>query len=116
MTNSVWFPLKVEEIERKRIGLKFTFLKLILTKSLVFIFLLTGLLALQWQRIGDVSQEIKRVRAQMEENEQLSILMKGLRGQNLRDSQFAADNVQLRLVEVCIHASYRLYDVRIPFL
>ncbi|TXG72540.1 hypothetical protein EZV62_001119 [Acer yangbiense] len=51
-------------------------------------------------RMGEVSQEIKRVRAQMEENEQLSILMKGLRGQNLRDSQFADDNIQLRLVEV----------------
>ena len=47
-----------------------------------------------------VSQEIKRVRAQMEENEQLASLMKGLRGQNLSDSQFAADDVQLRLVEV----------------
>ncbi|KAJ4955204.1 hypothetical protein NE237_011987 [Protea cynaroides] len=51
-------------------------------------------------RIGDVSQEIKRVRAQMEENEQLAILMRGLRGQNLSDSQFADDNIQLRLVEV----------------
>nr|POF08469.1 putative aarf domain-containing protein kinase, chloroplastic [Quercus suber] len=51
-------------------------------------------------RIGEVSQEIKRVRAQMEENEELAILMRGLRGQNLRDSQFAADDVQLRLVEV----------------
>ncbi|GLT97838.1 hypothetical protein SLE2022_153840 [Rubroshorea leprosula] len=51
-------------------------------------------------RIGDVSQEIKRVRAQMEENEQLAILMRGLRGQNLRDSQFADDNIRLRLVEV----------------
>ncbi|GAY50370.1 hypothetical protein CUMW_126040 [Citrus unshiu] len=51
-------------------------------------------------RMGEVSQEIKRVRAQMEENEQLSILMKGLRGQNLRDSQFADDSVKLRLVEV----------------
>lgn len=47
-----------------------------------------------------VSQEIKRVRAQMEENEQLASLMKGLRGQNLNDSQFAADDVELRLVEV----------------
>jgi aarF domain-containing kinase len=46
-----------------------------------------------------VSQEIKRVRAQMEENEQVSILMKGLRGQNLSDSNFAEDDVQLRLVE-----------------
>ncbi|KAL2463271.1 Protein kinase superfamily protein [Forsythia ovata] len=51
-------------------------------------------------RMQDVSQEIKRMRAQMEENEQLSILMKGLRGQNLKDSQFADDNIKLRLVEV----------------
>ena len=40
------------------------------------------------------------MRAQMEENEDLAILMKGLRGQNLKDSQFAEDDVQLRLVEV----------------
>jgi aarF domain-containing kinase len=52
------------------------------------------------QRIGDVSKEIKRVRAQMEEDEQLATLMRGLRGQNLKDSQFAEDDVQLRLVEV----------------
>ncbi|CAL1354437.1 unnamed protein product [Linum trigynum] len=51
-------------------------------------------------RMGEVSQEIKRVRAQMEENEQLSILMKGLRGQNLRDEQFADNSIKLRLVEV----------------
>ncbi|MED6163823.1 hypothetical protein PIB30_083750 [Stylosanthes scabra] len=51
-------------------------------------------------RIGDVSKEIKRVRAQMEEDEQLASLMRGLRGQNLKDSLFAADDVQLRLVEV----------------
>lgn len=41
----------------------------------------------------------------MEENEQLAILMRGLRGQNLRDAQFADDNVQLRLVEVCLLAA-----------
>lgn len=52
------------------------------------------------QRIGDVSKEIKRVRAQMEEDEQLATLMRGLRGQNLRDSLFAEDDVELRLVEV----------------
>ncbi|CAK9329276.1 unnamed protein product [Citrullus colocynthis] len=51
-------------------------------------------------KIGDVSKEIKRVRAQMEENEELAILMRGLRGQNLKDSLFAEDNVELRLVEV----------------
>ena len=39
----------------------------------------------------------------MEENEDLAILMRGLRGQNLRDSQFAEDDVQLRLVEVYIY-------------
>ncbi|CAI9263788.1 unnamed protein product [Lactuca saligna] len=50
-------------------------------------------------RMETVSQEIKRVRAQMEENEQLASLMKGLRGQNLNDSNFAADDVELRLVE-----------------
>lgn len=55
------------------------------------------------QRMGNVSQEIKRVRAQMEEDEQLATLMRGLRGQNLRDSQFAEDNVQLLLVEVFKH-------------
>ncbi|KAJ8763936.1 hypothetical protein K2173_003718 [Erythroxylum novogranatense] len=52
------------------------------------------------KRMGEVSQEIKRVRAQMEENEQLATLMRGLRGQNLRDAQFADDTVRLRLVEV----------------
>lgn len=51
--------------------------------------------------MSDVSQEIKRVRAQMEENEQVAILMRGLRGQNLSDSQFADNSIQLRLVEVC---------------
>ncbi|KAH6821261.1 Protein kinase superfamily protein [Perilla frutescens var. hirtella] len=52
------------------------------------------------ERIQDVSQEIKRVRAQMEENEQVAILMRGLRGQNLNDTQFADDNVKLHLVEL----------------
>lgn len=36
----------------------------------------------------------------MEQDEQLASLMRGLRGQNLRDEQFADDNVRLRLVEV----------------
>ncbi|KAK8574895.1 hypothetical protein V6N13_033888 [Hibiscus sabdariffa] len=50
--------------------------------------------------MGEVSQKIKRVRVQIEENEELAILMRGLRGKNLRDSQFADNNIQLRLVEV----------------
>jgi aarF domain-containing kinase len=52
------------------------------------------------QRFGGVSKEIQRVRKQMEQDEQLATLMRGLRGQNLRDEQFADDNVRLRLVEV----------------
>jgi aarF domain-containing kinase len=52
------------------------------------------------QRFGDVSQEIKRVRKQMEEDEQLASLMRGLRGSNLRDDQFADKDVTMRLVEV----------------
>ena len=51
-------------------------------------------------RVGDITADMKRIRAQMEEDEQLSSLMAGLRGQNLRDEQFADANVQMRLVEV----------------
>jgi aarF domain-containing kinase len=56
------------------------------------------------KRFGEMSKEIQRVRKQMEEDEQLSSLMRGLRGQNLRDEQFADENVRLRLVEV--HKAY----------
>eukprot|EP00252_Welwitschia_mirabilis_P024546 TRINITY_DN7324_c0_g1_i1.p1 TRINITY_DN7324_c0_g1~~TRINITY_DN7324_c0_g1_i1.p1 ORF type:complete len:797 (+),score=157.28 TRINITY_DN7324_c0_g1_i1:88-2478(+) len=51
-------------------------------------------------RVGDMSSEFKKMRAQMEEDEQLASLMRGLRGQNLSDSLFADNNVKLRLVEV----------------
>ncbi|XP_064961597.1 uncharacterized protein LOC135610699 isoform X2 [Musa acuminata AAA Group] len=40
------------------------------------------------------------VRKQMEEDEQLATLMRGLRSQNLTDVQFADENIRLRLVEV----------------
>jgi hypothetical protein len=61
---------------------------------------LVWFVCLRLKRFGEVSKEIQRVRKQMEEDEQLATLMRGLRGQNLRDSQFADDNVRLRLVEV----------------
>ncbi|BBG92315.1 Protein kinase superfamily protein [Prunus dulcis] len=61
--------------------------------------------------IGDVSKEIKRVRAQMEENEDLAILMRGLRGQNLKDSQFAEDDVELRLVENEVARAIELREI-----
>lgn len=50
--------------------------------------------------VKGMSEEIKRMRAQMEEDEQVASLMRGLRGQNLKDELFASSDVQLRLVEV----------------
>ena len=47
-----------------------------------------------------VSEEIKKMRAQLEEDEQVSSLMRGLRGQNLSDELFASSDVKMRLVEV----------------
>ena len=48
-----------------------------------------------------MAEEMKKMRAQMEEDEQVASLMRGLRGQNLSDELFASANTQLRLVEVC---------------
>lgn len=47
-----------------------------------------------------MSEEMKKMRAQMEEDEQVASLMRGLRGQNLSDELFASADTQLRLVEV----------------
>jgi hypothetical protein len=63
------------------------------------------------QRFGDVSQEIKRVRKQMEEDEQLASLMRGLRGSNLRDDQFADKDVTMRLVEVYLSPPPQIHSV-----
>ncbi|KAH9559914.1 hypothetical protein CY35_06G080200 [Sphagnum magellanicum] len=52
------------------------------------------------QRVGEMADEMKRMRAQMEEDEQVASLMRGLRGQNLSDELFAAADTRLRLVEV----------------
>ena len=45
-----------------------------------------------------MSQQMKDVRSQMESDENLSILMSSLRGQNLSDADFAAEGVEMRLV------------------
>ncbi|KAH7416531.1 hypothetical protein KP509_14G095700 [Ceratopteris richardii] len=50
--------------------------------------------------VKGMSEEIKRMRAQLEEDEQVASLMRGLRGQNLRDELFASADVKMRLVEV----------------
>lgn len=50
-----------------------------------------------------MAEEMKRMRAQMEEDEQVASLMRGLRGQNLSDELFASADTQLRLVEVTVN-------------
>jgi len=47
----------------------------------------------------EMSQQMKQMRSQMEEDEQLSALMSSLRGKNLSDADFADESVQMRLVD-----------------
>lgn len=48
-----------------------------------------------------MSEEMKKMRAQMEEDEQVASFMRGLRGQNLNDELFASADTKMRLLEVC---------------
>jgi aarF domain-containing kinase len=50
--------------------------------------------------VREMSQQMKDMRSQMEEDENLKVLMASLRGQNLSDADFADENVQMRLVVV----------------
>ena len=50
--------------------------------------------------VREMSQQMKDMRSQMEEDENLKVLMASLRGQNLSDADFADENVQMRLVLV----------------
>jgi len=58
----------------------------------------------------EMSEEMKKMRAQMEEDEQVASLMRGLRGQNLSDELFAAADTRLRLVEVGSFSHCALHD------
>ena len=51
-------------------------------------------------RMRDMSKQVANVRSQLEENEDLRVLMAGLRGSNLNTDDFAADDVTMQLVEV----------------
>ena len=53
---------------------------------------------LQTSKVRQMSQQMKDVRSQMEEDENLKVLMSSLRGQNLSDADFAAEGVEMRLV------------------
>ena len=50
--------------------------------------------------IADMSSQMKQVRAQMEDDEDLNTLMSGLRGSNIDDSDFAADGVRMQVVDM----------------
>jgi aarF domain-containing kinase len=50
--------------------------------------------------MGNISSQIKDMRAQMEEDEDLNTLMAGLRGSNIDDSDFAADGVDMKVVDM----------------
>lgn len=52
------------------------------------------------QSVREMSQQMRDVRSQMEEDENLKVLMASLRGQNLSDADFADSNVKMRLVQV----------------
>lgn len=48
--------------------------------------------------VREMSQQMRDMRSQMEEDENLKVLMASLRGQNLSDADFAAEGVEMRLV------------------
>lgn len=50
--------------------------------------------------ISEMSGQIKEMRSQIEENEMVASMMAGLRGTNMNDDNFAADDVTMRLIEV----------------
>lgn len=51
-------------------------------------------------RMSDMSAQVKDMRSQMEENEQLSVLMAGLRGSNTNDDDWAGKDVVMQLISV----------------
>ena len=57
-------------------------------------------LAAQSVRMADMSAQMADMRAQMEENEQLSVLMAGLRGSNMNAEDFADQDVVMQLISV----------------
>ncbi len=50
-----------------------------------------------------MSSQFQDMRAQLESDEQLKILMAGLRGSNLNDSDYAEEGVNMVMVEVSLH-------------
>ena len=58
--------------------------------------------SLQAASLRSMSSQYSDIRKQLESDEQLKILMAGLRGSNLNDSDYAEEGVTMSLVEVCM--------------
>ncbi len=56
---------------------------------------------MQAASLKSMSSQYTDIRKQLESDEQLKILMAGLRGSNLNDSDYAEEGVTMSLVEVC---------------
>ena len=50
--------------------------------------------------MAEMKRQINDARRRMEEDDDLSVLMAGLRGKNIDDSDFAADGVQMKVVDL----------------
>ena len=50
--------------------------------------------------VAEMKRQINDARRRMEEDDDLSVLMAGLRGKNIDDSDFAADGVQMKVVDL----------------
>lgn len=55
---------------------------------------------LQTTSVREMSRQMRDMRAQLNEDEDLKVLMASLRGQNLSDADFADAAVEMRLVNV----------------
>jgi aarF domain-containing kinase len=61
-----------------------------------------------------MSSQMRAVRSQMEEDEQLRVLMAGFRGSNLNEDDFAGKDVRMELIETDSDSDHQLplvYDV-----
>eukprot|EP00803_Ostreobium_quekettii_P009098 evm.model.scf_330.1 EVM.evm.TU.scf_330.1 scf_330:441-5212(-) len=50
--------------------------------------------------VSDMSSQIKEMRSQIEEDEMVKSMMSGLRGSNMNNDDFAAENVRMKLIMV----------------
>ena len=61
-----------------------------------------------------MSSQFQDMRAQLESDEQLKILMAGLRGSNLNDSDYAEEGVNMVMVEVSFYRHYDAKEIQKP--